>query len=434
MIGLLAAISALFYLYTFITPLNDILQFDWDSAPARQSYPINTDQRQINLERKKYIQDTIYSKFHIPIATSINIPRTEFTIPIPVSWHSFECLIFLFFLLYFLLADHLASHLVKWSSILKKLDLLLLTILRNKWISTPAKVFGTTWINRTLFPVTLISFALFSIAVLTLRHHGGYISTRYFEKLFVDTMLAIIPAVILLSTTSRFPQTTFTAGRRKFLAQSSSIIFLAAAAASAKILEKTIQSIYLGNISHPRYRTSPRIMWHKISASQGLYQHIKSRKYYYVNNNGQVRSSCKINEMHLIKANISELHDSDFVRIPKFTSSVFFEEWSLMLLKKGQILDALNCLENGCKYEIFRIRTLNEQHPNIRVFKLYAGLCRKHKLMHHLFSLRREITHDKNLIDLLQPSPQRWLMTRASCFRQRWLFRKQYNKHPLTSI
>lgn len=415
-LGFFAAIGTLFFLYAFSEPLTVSINFEWNSFSTNSELA----------NQKHYAQHIVYNKYAFPILDDIPIPKTEIKIPIPLSWHLYEIGILLLFLLSFLLHEPFLNSYSKAFPVLDELGMPLSDFLKNKHPIVYFLLASIKNLDRASLFISAFAFFLFAATKLFLHHHGTY-KIPDFDKL----LLAATTIAMFLSIVPFRPQQALRNSRREFLKYGSVALI---SAFSPTVMEKLFQSISVGHFSRPRYRTKHLSQWQKISISAGLYRHIKSDSFYYVNDLSFVRSSSKINDTHLVKAHFLDLNYSDFPHISKLTASTFFEDYSLKLMQRGKLQDALQCLEIGCNYETYRIRNHNEQKPNIRLFKLYGGLCHKHKVKHNLSKLRKEICHDKFLSDLLQPPPQRWLMTRAWWFKRRWSTKKQYNKVKLTEI
>jgi hypothetical protein len=411
-LSLLAVITSIAYLYTFHDLLNKAFVFEWNSFLS---------QRETSYLKQSFEQD-IRTKFSY--IGNVGIPIADFKIPVPLSWHLCETSSLVFFLLSFSLYGPHLNKLLKPPALLSSH---LSDFLKKHYPTLNLMLTRIKLIDRPVLFFSAFTFILFASAQLILHHHGAY-RIHSVEKL----LLALTSAAMFFSFFPVRQQNILVYNRRKFITQMGSVALLSAL--SPTLIEKFFQSISIKHFSRPRYKTTHTKQWQPISVSTGLYQHKKSKSIYYVNEHGSVRCNSKINELHLDKIHALDLNNSSFPHISKLTASVFFENWSLKLLQKKKLADALQCLEIGCKYEIYRIRELNEQTPNIRIFKLYAGLCYKYKIKHNLSQLRNEVNHDKSLSSLLQPSTQRFLKTRAWWFKRRWFTKTQYNKTALTEI
>jgi hypothetical protein len=412
----LATVTTFYYLYAFYDPLLASIQFELSPHSIDSTLADNN----------HYEQRITYLKYTSPVISNIPIPTTELTIPIPLSWHLFEIAILLLFLFSFTLQTSLLLGYLKLNPTVDALNPFISNLLKKippsiHFILTNLRI--TESLSLTISAVT---FTLFFSTKLFLHHHGTLNISNLDTLLLAATSIAMFLSLRPAQTLS-MPHHN----RREFL-KFSSLSLLTALTPFA--LEKLCQSISVKHFAQPRHRNKHTTLWHKVSISAGLYRHRKNKKIYYVNEHGFIRSLNNMKEDNLIKIHPLALNYSDFHLISKLTSSVFFEDWSLKLLQKGKLLDSLQCLELGCKYEIYRIREQHEQKPNIRLFKLYSGLCHKHEVKHNLSLLKKEITHDKLLSNLLLPPPQQWLMTRAWCFKRRWSTRKLYNKVKLTQV
>jgi hypothetical protein len=430
LVGIITLISTMAYLYIYSVPIKDSVLFEWDRLSANN---LNVDGYFYNdAEQNKYIYTNVYAKFSIPIIADITIPKTEIKIPVSISWYTYEIIVLALFLFFFLLGAPFLRCYKRVLPFICKLNHLISSILENKYLFIFLKDTLTIKADRFLFPALVVFYVLFLFGHFILHHHGAHPGTSNTQRVLFNLIMAIIPIAILFSVIPFATQIQSTNGRRKFLIQTSSIALFSISPFLPTATEKLFQSLIVKHIPRPRYKTKHAVLWHKIAVNPGLYRHSKSNNYYYVNDDNMIKSSSPIKAAHLIKVKSLALTEADFAYIPKHTASIFFENWALKLYKKGRILDALNCLEIGCKFEIYRIRTQQNNNPNIRLLKLYAGLCRRTNTKHKLSQLRKEIINDNLLGPLLQPPPQRWLFVRAFSFKQRWVHRKKYNGLPLT--
>ncbi len=183
-----------------------------------------------------------------------------------------------------------------------------------------------------------------------------------------------------------------------------------------------------GHISSPRFRIKKHSFVWKINLSNGLYRHSKSKKFYYVDQQHMLRSHGLVEAMYLKPVSI--IPQTEFEFVPLLTANSYFERQALYFLEKRKYMDALSVLELGCRYQLYRMQQPNRFVPNIRIFKLYFGLCRKYKLQHHLDLVRNEIIKLK-FQPILAPRNERWMFSRAWCFKQRWFSRETYDHHPI---
>lgn len=374
--------------------------------------------------KQNYIEQIIYIKSISPIYNGTVIPWTNINIPFPITWHFYEIGILFVFLITFSL--HIQPLNNYWSSIFdfSRLESMIENF-SNKHPFILSLIVKAN--NRVIAPLFLSvgAFVLFAGSILFLHHHGAP-RIQYLDNI----LLAITTATMIVAIIPYPKQSAPIISRRNFIKLSSISLI---AAFTPTLLEKLFQSISIKHFPNPRYRDNHAVKWKNISLNAGLYKHKKSKKIYYVNELGLIRSYSKINEANLDRIHSLNLNHSDFPYISKLISATFFEDWSIKLLQRDKLYDALNCLEVGCRYQIYRIKNKNETNPNIRIFKLYVGLCYKNKIKHNLENLRKEITQDKIVFSILQPQPQHWLMLKAWSFKQRWLRRVSYNKNKLTT-
>jgi hypothetical protein len=185
-----------------------------------------------------------------------------------------------------------------------------------------------------------------------------------------------------------------------------------------------------GHFSNPRYRRRKRKARILVTLPHGLYRNPKTGKIFYVDLDGRLSCRDPIKTERLIR--ISSITEANFPHLTQLAAKICFEKQALSALKKGQLRDSIPWLELGARYELYR-RTLRAKHKiNVRVVKLFAGLCYRHRMKGRIPQFRRQIAA-ANLIGVFQPSPQNWL-GKASDFKYRWRYRKSYDQIPLLKV
>jgi hypothetical protein len=178
-----------------------------------------------------------------------------------------------------------------------------------------------------------------------------------------------------------------------------------------------------GRLANPRYRRKKRPQRISVNLPNGLYRNPKSRKILYVDPNGKISCYGPIDAGRLIR--VSNFTEANFPDLNPLAGKTCFEKQGLSALRKGQLADAIAWLELGINYEIFRRFQVPHHKINMRVVKLFAGLCYRHRIRGKIPVIRRKLLA-ANMVDLFQPSPEQWL-GKASNFKHRWLSREKYD-------
>lgn len=378
-----------------------------------------------------YLQDerrALHIKFLKETAIHFELVGFE----IHVSWRNVEYVLMLLYLVFFISPAIKALSLVGY--VKTEMDFQRADRFFSKPVSTMFEyindlanlIRNKNGINQAIFIFCIISFFVFNALRLLLIHYGVYAdSSRLYRKITWIVSSATIFSMAFLFVMPDSQTDLSTMGRRRVIMQITGLLF--ASIIPVKLMEKAPHFVSVGLVLNPRYRKKSGVFWHAVSLRPGLYRNVKSKKLYFVNHSKMLRAHDKIEQKNLEP--VHGIHEGEFENFSRLTADLYFEDQALHLLNSGKLTDALALLELGCKYQIYSV--LNNNKPNIRLFKLYFGLCCKYRRQGHLKFLKEEIKRHK-LEPSLQPFPQKWLLSKAWCFKSRWYRRVEYNNHKLT--
>ena len=190
------------------------------------------------------------------------------------------------------------------------------------------------------------------------------------------------------------------------------------------------QLVQYRRIPSPRYRRHKLAPRPLVKLPHGFYRNPRSGKIYFVDRSGRVSTHASLNARRLVR--VSQITEGDFPQLTPLAAKTCFEKQALSALSGNHLLDAVEWLELGVKYEMFRAAQDPNHQVNNRVVKLFAGLCYRYRL-HGRIPAIRQLLKQENLIQQFQPAPQRWL-GKASQFRLRWRTREHYAGVPLLKL
>lgn len=356
-------------------------------------------------------------------------------IKLNLSWQAYEILLaVLYFFVWFLLllkqmgANALMSTID--AAALQAIQGPRLKSIKEKWDFFKAKIdLFCMWkyFSHTVMVVSATLFFVFCVVrqVLFSYRLTADIPIWYRDFLDVSVLLTVVLGAVCCITLSKGISSYSNARRSAMFSVAGVALVIGIGSLATTRLPKLVK---FGHISSPRYRAKKHNRVWKMGLSHGLYRHSKSKKFYYVDQQNMLRSHGLVNAMHLEP--VPTISQAEFGFVPMLTANSYFERHALYFLEKRKYMDALSVLEMGCRYQLYRMRQFDETAPNIRIFKLYFGLCRKYRLRHHLDGVRNEIIR-LQLRSILAPRNERWMLSRAWCFKQRWFSRKMYNHHPI---
>lgn len=442
MFWLIVSITCVFYCYSLFPKVwsSVISDLDYHKDVAEKKYA----SKNFSISKKemakfkslyfKFDREEIHHEFTNPAAVQLEFS----TLKIETSWRKFEYFLMVFYFVFFFsfsaifskwlkffeiaISDHLFQAIGKLCP--KSLQAILERL--TKFVNILCMSKKSYWL---IFSLGIVGFILFNVIRLLLVHYGVFADVSNFYKIFSGMILCSTIIFIFLPFVNQRSTNEMLASRRYVFLKFASIAVISFMPIA--IIEKGSQIVKLGLFPNPRYKKKELKSWHQTSLTPGLYRHINSKQFFYVNEAKQLRSRDNIATKNLILAN--GFGENEFRYMSRMTAKVYFEDRALHQIKSGKLLDALDLLELGCKYAIFSVLRNPSEKPNIRLFKLYFGLCHKNKLKHHLAKLRTQI-NQKKLRPVLQPSPQKWMRSKAWCFKNRWHSRREYNKHKLTSL
>lgn len=301
--------------------------------------------------------------------------------------------------------------------------------------STPAALLTTVnrarpWLDWTLGFVLLLDITLSAILSRELRLH--IVEPDYVRKLMALHMAAIAIGVVYFGFDSLH------AGLSPWWPAHSNVrrqIVIGGVLAGIGALVLPVgtglaQLARYGRIQNPRYRS------HKLSSRQivklphGFYRNPRSGTIHFVDRAGRISTHDRLKALRLI--HLSQITERDFPQLAPLAAKTCFEKQALSALGGNNLLDAVDWLELGVKYEVFRFTKDPQHRVNARVVKLFAGLCYRHRL-HNRIAVIRRIINEANLIQEFQPPPQRWL-GKASRFKLRWRSREKFAGVPLLRL
>jgi hypothetical protein len=182
-----------------------------------------------------------------------------------------------------------------------------------------------------------------------------------------------------------------------------------------------------GHFSKPRFRTRKRPQRQVATLAHGVYRNPKSGTILYIDEKGNVACRQAINTHRLIR--VSNLTEADFPKISHLAAKILFEKQALSALEKQKTTDAVAWLDLGVRYQIYRRGKDRKFSINMRVVKLFAGLCYRHKVKGHIPAIRRKLV-EQGMLAAFQPATEGWL-THPGDFKKRWQIRRTYGGIPL---
>jgi len=354
-------------------------------------------------------------------------------IKLSISWQAYEMVLAVIYILVwtFLLLKQMGA-----SALVSTIDAVALQAIQEPWLKSAKAIWGFFKVKVDLFClwrffphavmiILAVLFFIFCILRQILFSYRLTIDIPIWYGFFLDisvfftVILGSICSLTLLKGVSSYSD----ARRSTLMRIGGGALTIGIGALVATRLPKLKK---FGHIPSPRFKTKKIGRVWKVNLSTGLYRHSKSKNFYYVDRENMLRSDGLVNAIHLKPE--STISQSDFEFLPILTANSYFEHHAFHLFEKRKYMDALGTLEMGCRYQLYRLQKSDGFAPNTRIFKLYFGLCRKYRLRHHTDRVRDEI-NELQLRSILAPGNQRWMFSRAWCFKQRWFSRTKYNKH-----
>jgi hypothetical protein len=182
-----------------------------------------------------------------------------------------------------------------------------------------------------------------------------------------------------------------------------------------------------GHFSKPRFRTGKRPQRQVATLAHGLYRNPKSGTILYIDEDGSVACRQPIKTHRLIR--VSSITEADFPKISYLAAKILFEKQALSALKKQKVTDAVAWLDLGVRYQIYRRDKDHKFSINVRVVKLFAGLCYRYKVKGHVPAIRRKLI-ERGMVGVFEPINEGWL-THPGDFKKRWLIRSTYGGTPI---
>jgi hypothetical protein len=256
-------------------------------------------------------------------------------------------------------------------------------------------------------------------------HYGIVIAACDILAIFTCCLYFMFDRVV--SWVAKLPVLGTSSARRRLLAV---FVCILGSAAARPVAATIAQVAYHGRFPNPRFRRHPKPQRAILHVKHGFYRNPKSKKIFYVDSKGRISSRSQMKANRLQK--VGNLTPDDFPYLVRDAARVGFGELALSAISQQQLGDAIYLLELGVRYEIYRAGIDQDHEVNDRVVKLFAGLCYRHRVPKRIPAIRRELVAQQ-LVTIFQPAPQKWLH-KASDFKARWRFRKQYNSVKLIKI